>query len=746
MGLVNAVYNWPSVKALYFTVFSMNLAGLLALVLAIVWAVRFERGFGDYLNLITPGDGHVWTAIIVSAGVCCSPAYILGVKCWLYLKLEPARTDLGDQQRADDTATVDPHDVNRLLFFHVVACLLSGFLVAILNATYLVLLSGFQQKSRDGLIEAIEKYGADVAVKARLDALQSELECCGDGGYEDWARVPWLKMSMEEEPEDVENGPRLEGQSVSEERDEETTTMPVDVPFSCCSNGIAKPCVHHDILSPSAVYEYNPKHVTITTDGCRSKIVNRGEVIRTFLAGYLALLSVYQMVLSYMSRLLQTAHSNELYIGPQKTRYHVWIFFKPEDLPGNEERRSERMRPRRKQSRLSFPFALSKSSDDDKEEEERSSQRCKNRRNNTKVLTRIRSRISSVKSKSVPVVRPSFLSGSSRCKKQRGARRLEEMEEAKPEEESRLLLSEYATRSESILKKDRSSIVSLLSNGSSVNLPPPPPPFALTLENEELSPFEIVPSKSSGTRTKFSQPLSESIITSQNSGRRAKVLEKFGEIRERCDKSTQHRESGGADIPSGDPRLVRTRFSSTDVYDRFRGTLQHTLARREAVRARKESARVYNPPGYSQKKLDVGRNNFLARIKCNNVPPSYRLLADFQLHERSVLQTHVPPIPSFLLPPAPPPPPPPPPLPFSPPNPVKRSRNSARICGTKVVSTREQRQCSICNRPVVQSPGSSRQSLVEACKDARTFSSSARRKARATFSRHREFLRGDYVP
>lgn len=691
------------------------------------------------------GDGHVWTAIIVSAGVCCSPAYILGVKCWLCLKLEPARADLEDQQRADDAATVDPHDVNRLLFFHVVACLLSGFLVAILNATYLILLSGFQQKSRDGLIEAIEKYGADVAVKARVDALQSELECCGDGGYEDWARVPWLKMSMEEEPEDVENGPRLEGQSISEEREEETPT-PVDVPFSCCSNGIVKPCVHHNILSPSMVYEYNPKHLTITTDGCRSKIINKGEVIRTFLAGYLALLSVYQVVLSYMSRLLQTAHSNELYIGPQKTRYHVWIFFKPEDLPGSEQR-SERVRPRRKRSRLSFPSVLSKSSDDDKEEEERSSQRCKNRKNNAKVLTKFRSRISSVKSKSLPVVRPSFLSGNSRGKKQRSARRLEEInEKAKPEEEARLL-SEYATRSESILKKDRLSVFSLLSNGSSANLPPPPPPFVLTLENEGLLP-EIVPSKSSGTRTKFSQPLSESVITSQNSGRRVKVLKKFGEIRERCDKSTQHRESGGADISNGDSRFVRARLSSTDVYDRFRGTLQHTLARREAVRARKESARVYNPG--SQKKLDVGRSNVLARIKCNNVPPSYRLLADFKFHKRSVLQTHtmqrhVPSIPSFL--PPPPPPPPPPPLPFSPPNPnpVKRSRNSARICGTKVLP-REQRQCSICNRPVVQSPGSSRESLDEACNDARTFSSSARKKARATFSRHREFPRGDYVP
>ena len=432
------------------------------------------------------------------------------------------------------------------------------------------------------------------------------------------------------------------------------------------------------------------------------------------------------MVLSCMSRLLQTAHSNELYIGPQKTRYHVWIFFKPEDLPG-DERRSERMRPRRKRSRLSYPSALSKSSNDDKEpEEERSSQRCKNRRNNAKVLTKIRSRISSVKSRSVPVVRPAFLSGGSRCRKQRSARRLEDMEEAKPEEEARLL-SEYATRSGSILKKDRSSIFSLLSNDSTANLPPPPPPFALTLENEELHAVENVPSKSSGTRTKFSQPLSESIITSQNSGRRAKVLEKFGEIRECCDKSTQHRESGGADI--------QRRFSSTDVYDRFRGTLQHTLARREAVRARLESARVHNP-GYSQKKLDAGRSNALARIKCDNVPPSYRLLADFQLQQR------VPPIPSFLLAPAPPPPP----LPFSPPNPVERSRNSARICGTKAVSPREQRQCSICNRPVVQSPGSSRESLVEACKDARTLSSSARRKARATFTRHSQFLRGDYVP
>lgn len=69
MGLVNAVYCWPSVKVLYCIVFSMNLAGLLAVVLAILWAVRFERGFADYLNLITPGqstyENHLQQSITV---------------------------------------------------------------------------------------------------------------------------------------------------------------------------------------------------------------------------------------------------------------------------------------------------------------------------------------------------------------------------------------------------------------------------------------------------------------------------------------------------------------------------------------------------------------------------------------------------------------------------------------------------------------------------------------------------------
>ncbi|XP_017761338.1 PREDICTED: uncharacterized protein LOC108551621 [Eufriesea mexicana] len=700
MGLVNAVYSWSSVKALYFTVFSMNLAGLLALALAILWAVRFERGFGDYLNLVTPGDGHVWTAVIVSAVVCCSPAYILGVKCWLCLKLEPARSNLEDQREVDDS--LDPHDVNRLLFFHVVACLLSGFLVAVLNATYLILLSGFQQKSRDGLMEAIEKYGSDVTAKARVDAVQTELECCGDDSYEDWFRVPWLKLSIQG-PEDVENGPRLEEQSVVEEREEETTA-PVDVPFSCCSNDIPKPCVHHDILSPSAVYNYNPKYLTIATRGCRSRIIERGEVIRTFLAGYLALLSLYQVILSFMSRLLQTAYSNELCIGPQKSRYRVWIFFKPRDFGVNEK--SEQLHPQRKRSRRKLSRLFSKSLDS----EEISTQRRQNRKSNIKVLTKIRSKISA-KSKSLPVIRPTFFSSNSRGKN-RSARRIEENvddEEETPEEEKGLL-SNCVTRSEGAVKKDRLSVFSLLpTNSSTTNLPPPPPPppppFVVTLDMEsEGDQFlkDIVPSESSRVEANVDRLFNPNVIPNQNSGRRLKVLEKFGNLWERNDRGTQHRERGGADYSRSNltsnysDKRIRSKLSSTDVYDRFRGTLQHTLARREAVRAQRESRNFCTPK--IQKNLDSKRSNILARIRCNNVPPSYRLLADFEKHNRSVSQTrpisssvlHLPSDlpPSIPLPP-PPPPAPAPPLPPSPPL-SPWTRNSVRNRGTKTLP----RECS----------------------------------------------------
>lgn len=605
------------------------------------------------------------------------------------------------------------------------------------------------------------------------------------------------------------------------------------------------------------MYDYNPKHLTISTSGCRSKIINRGEVIRIFLTGYLLLLFAYQVsirgekrsskyfityiyiyiytyiffifqiTLSIFSRLLQTAHSNEMYIGPQKTRYYVWIFFKPEDFPENGIKSKLRLQRKRSRSKISTTF--SKSSD----EEEISTQRPKSRKSSMKVLTKIRSRISSVKSKSVPVIKSALSSKNFRSKKKFAHRhQLEDMErdeEERPDEERKLLSK--TTRSEIVMLKNHLSIFSLLSDDSStLNLPPPPPPPPLSpfipildVENESKQTINIVEnniseqfativedkserivemvenesgqiskmvkneneqivvrdkseqivkiveehkseqiakvvSSKSLELGKLDYPLQESMVRIPNSGRRIKVLEKFGKIWERIDKGTQHRESGGADILKRNSKInnylkksSRVKLSTTDVYDRFRGTLQHTLARRETIQAQKELKKAYNPK--VENNPDIKRSHVLAKIR-HNIPPSYRLLADFEAHKRPFLQTYPkssplsrsfspppPPLPSPLSPsppsasPATPPPPapplppplPPPPLPALPPPPSPSNLRLKPI-------PRRQRQCSICNRPVQQSATSSSESLIEAYENTRRFSSSIRRKAYGPFS------------
>lgn len=504
-----------------------------------------------------------------------------------------------------------------------------------------------------------------------------------------------------------------------------------------------------------------------------------------------------------------------MYIGPQKTRYYVWIFFKPEDFPENGVRSKLRLQRKRSRSKISTTF--SKSSD----EEEISMQRSKSRKSSMKVLTKIRSKISSVKSKSVPVIKSTLSSRNFRSKK-KIAHQLEDIdkdEEEKPDEERKLLSK--TTRSEIVMLKNHLSIFSLLSDDSSTfNLPPPPPPppfipildveneskqivnimgnvseqIAKVVEDESEQIVEIVGKKSEkkilgneseqiakivgnkGGRQivkvvssksleigKVDYPLQESTVRMPNSGRRVKVLERFGKIWECIDKSTQHRESGGADILKKNSKIncskksSRVKLSTTDVYDRFRGTLQHTLARRETIQAQKELKKVYNPK--VENNPEIKRSHVLARIRYN-IPPSYRLLADFEAHKRPFLQTYPksssvsplprsfspppPPLPSPLSPPppspapppppspthpapAPPPPPPPPPLPALPPPP---SPSNLRL---KPIPQR-QRQCSICNRPVQQSGTSSCESLIEAYENTRRFSSSIRRKAYGPFS------------
>ncbi len=43
-----------------------------------------------------------------------------------------------------------------------------------------------------GFQKAISKYATNPAIKAEVDRLQMRFECCGNLGYEDWFKVPFI--------------------------------------------------------------------------------------------------------------------------------------------------------------------------------------------------------------------------------------------------------------------------------------------------------------------------------------------------------------------------------------------------------------------------------------------------------------------------------------------------------------------------------------------------------------------------
>ncbi|XP_066601446.1 uncharacterized protein [Prorops nasuta] len=317
MAVPGIICTWSSLKALYIAILMLNLAGCIVVIISIIWAFKIDRGLSAHLNLVVPGDGHLWPAVIITTSLTCAPVYILGIRTCVRIRAE-ALTDPGD---SNDSKLSE--QINRALFIHSLLCFLSGCLIIAANTAIILYSATFQKKARDGLTEAIGNYATDLSAKARLDVLQIEFRCCGSDSYRDWFRVPWLRDSEDS----IET---LDRDSDNDRRGRKRDLVSnADVPFSCCSTDVLTTCIHYDILKPNSNYNYNPEsRLTIATAGCRSKVVGRAREVGYALIAFLTVLAIYQIILSIFGRLLQTAYSNDFYIGPRKDEYRLWILGK----------------------------------------------------------------------------------------------------------------------------------------------------------------------------------------------------------------------------------------------------------------------------------------------------------------------------------------------------------------------------------------------------------------------------------
>ncbi|KAI4491420.1 hypothetical protein M0804_002812 [Polistes exclamans] len=613
MGVPNVSFTWRSIKVLRAIVSTMSAIGLIVVVAGIMWAIKLRRDIGDYLNLAVPGDGHLWPTVIVVAAVPCAPVYLLGLKAYLCLNLGTPRNK--SQFEEDDSEHSDFQDsaddinneknsgleANRILFLHAILCLISGCLVAAINVACFLKSTTFEEKIRDdgsfdNLIEAMDNYANDDRVRSCVDAVQMEFQCCGSEDYRDWFHISWAKRSTEYF-DYVDNERQQEGQSM--EKDEGKMATVKDVPFSCCTNKFVEPCGHREILGASQVcnFDFN-KEETVWNVGCRSIILTHARVIGLFLIFFLICLSLYQFLLGILSRLVQTAHSNEFYIGPEKLHYRAWIF-----------------------SRISSPCSkhhtnLFQESDEDTIEtrslvqetlesppivssEKRNSSKRKRQQEHKFVLT---------PRGSVQLLQID------RLRKIRSSPILSTNEPVKSTYKHDQGISQDDNEISSGKKSDTSMRANLKSrenkNVSNAMIAPVPPPFPPQSEEYEEK-RNFVRKKNGFPNTKLlpstffrftdNDKVEKEFISKPSKQDRQKLLDKFEQILKIEDKN--RRESGGADVPRAWEQLVQrsivspekvdqssresekshvlSRFQATDAYDRFRGTLQDTLSRRE---------------------------------------------------------------------------------------------------------------------------------------------------------------------
>lgn len=180
MGVPNVTYKWKSLRKLYVSVFVMNAAGCVIVIIMIVSAVKLRLGVGQYLDLVIPGDANFWPGMMLLIGILCAPIYAIGIRLCFHLRFMAP-------------ASFSVPRLNQVLFIHCLLCLASTIIVIIINAVGILRMMNLHRINHNGIIESMQEYGTEVIAKVRIDMLQISFQCCGRNSFKDWFSVRWMQ-------------------------------------------------------------------------------------------------------------------------------------------------------------------------------------------------------------------------------------------------------------------------------------------------------------------------------------------------------------------------------------------------------------------------------------------------------------------------------------------------------------------------------------------------------------------------
>lgn len=253
-------------------------------------AIYIKNHLGDFINMISSGDGH----ILPSLQAIPTLMYLMLDILFIFFILKLFNTD--KQPKFN------------WIFFVFILVHLSILVITFILLTYVLGHShASHEELHNGIIEAMNNYSSNSLYKVQIDRLQIEFNCCGSKKYDEWYNITWYDEKL------------TKGKSIDNSLG--------NTPFSCCSMKSMFPCIHHNIETTGKSYLYTPEqNLSISTDGCYHKIRKRKMKVGWRIVGNLFLMQFLQITLLICLRFLQTGHYVDSKFSGHSKLYTIWLF------------------------------------------------------------------------------------------------------------------------------------------------------------------------------------------------------------------------------------------------------------------------------------------------------------------------------------------------------------------------------------------------------------------------------------
>ncbi|XP_052744016.1 photoreceptor outer segment membrane glycoprotein 2 [Bicyclus anynana] len=258
----------------------------------LIWLVNTSEEIrseeGTLLDLICWPDGNAIPVIIACGSV-------VAVVIELYGLYQLFKAGLPKRE----------YNVSNGLYYYVWA-----LIIIIIIFLAIMFYSGLQStiiraKIKGGITKAMLRYPIHLPSKVAVDRLQTRFHCCGRVNYHEWFYIPWYTAGQ------IKNN--ITSSSARK-------FVADNVPYSCCSMEVMRPCIHHGVTRVGTIYKYDPKQkLTIWEDGCEEKLISEMMSVSRRFNSVMVLIIIAMFLQILAVRYLHTAYKNGLHVGNQIT-------------------------------------------------------------------------------------------------------------------------------------------------------------------------------------------------------------------------------------------------------------------------------------------------------------------------------------------------------------------------------------------------------------------------------------------